>query len=210
MDNESAVFTDVFSGIYRNSLWGNGSGSGSQIENAFTLVGWMQYFIVKNKITSIIDCGCGDWQWMQFVSLSNINYLGLDCVPEVIEKNRIQFGKSNILFEVADATQFSQTADLVIFKDVLQHLPNKSVKKAMDNALNNAKYVCVINGISGISSDGQPLKENTDIKVGDYRPLNLTVNPFNYVGNVFLEYKPNDQETSKRIEIFSTLKKKTD
>jgi hypothetical protein len=55
-------YTDEFIKIYNTNYWGNGSGSGSYIKNTIEYNKYIIDFIKKNKINSITDIGCGDWQ----------------------------------------------------------------------------------------------------------------------------------------------------
>ena len=59
------------------------------------------------KITSVLDIPCGDFNWMQKVDLSNIEYIGADIVEELIKKNiEIYEGKNNLRFKVLNLGRF--------------------------------------------------------------------------------------------------------
>ena len=63
-------------------------------------------------------------------------------------------------------------ADLALFKEVFQHLPIWEVIKIIDASLENSKYIIAIN-----ESTGQHLNREIDIVV--YRPIELSLQPFN-------------------------------
>jgi hypothetical protein len=74
-------------------------------------------------------------------------------------------------------------ADLLICKDVLQHLPYEDIQKIIKQ-FDKFKYCIVIN-------DVDPVKltcENVDIPRGHYRCLDLTKPPFSLIGRKVLVY----------------------
>jgi len=89
----------VFSKIYDKSLWGNGSGSGSDPKNAKPYIELLKSHLNDKKYKSIVDLGCGDWQIMsQIIIPDNTHYIGYDLVKSVINKNITNYKKSNIDF----------------------------------------------------------------------------------------------------------------
>lgn len=163
----------VFDTIYKQKIWSNGSGQGS---NAIVLQGYIRFleqFIREHGITSIADIGCGDWQYMCHVDLNGIDYTGYDVASTVIEANRRKFSAPNISFVHYDG-DFSaiKATDLAICKDVLQHLPNKNIFDFIENT-KKFKYVLVANDIV------DNMTGNTDIVMGQCRALDLRLPPFN-------------------------------
>jgi hypothetical protein len=45
-------------------------------------------FAEASSIRSATDLGCGDWQFSYLINWSNVEYPGIDLVPEVIDNNR--------------------------------------------------------------------------------------------------------------------------
>jgi hypothetical protein len=80
-------------------------------------------------------------------------------------------------------------AELLISKDVLQHLSNELVHKFIRNNLRKGKYKWVI-----LTNDRG--RENRDVASGGYRAIDLTAPPFELRGLVDLPIKFGD-ETSK-------------
>lgn len=180
----------IFSHIYHNRVWGTSpkgigsSGAGSTKESTIIYRQFLQEFINKNNIKSVVDLGCGDWEFSQLIDWSGVNYTGYDVVPLVIENNIKQFKKENINFYHADIlkTKFPP-ADLLICKDVLQHLSNDDIKTFLD-CIDNYKYCLITNDINPLSST-----TNFDIKSGEYRPIDLTNPPFTIIGAKVLTFK---------------------
>ena len=90
--NKNISNMNVFDDIYINKVWGvdeNGegiSGSGSKVENNIKYLNFLNTFIKINKIKSIVDLGCGDWQLMSKVNLNGIKYDGYDNSNIIIDK----------------------------------------------------------------------------------------------------------------------------
>jgi hypothetical protein len=90
--NKSAK--DVFTEIYKSNLWGSSesiSGTGSVKEQTESLINELDKLLKDMNISSILDIPCGDFNWMQKVDLSNIDYIGADIVEELIENNIKQY-----------------------------------------------------------------------------------------------------------------------
>ena len=186
--------SEIFTQIYKENVWGAGSGTGSVVENCYPLIGWLQVFLKRQRIETFIDYGCGDWQWMQYVNLDGVTYRGIDCADSIVAQNIRCFGRDNISFSSGTIIESIAIADLAFCKDVLQHLPNREVIEIIDAFLKNSKYVIAING-----SMGQYLNE--DIDVGGYRPIDISLPPFNYVIENLLEYSPRKGEVNKSIQL---------
>jgi 2-polyprenyl-3-methyl-5-hydroxy-6-metoxy-1,4-benzoquinol methylase len=164
---------EVFSKIYKEDLWHGGSGAGSKLENVKEYVEVLQKYIDKPEVKTVLDLGCGDWQFSKFLDLSSVSYLGVDVVESVIESNSTSYSASNIKFISRDITTYEvPKADLIICKDVLQHLSNKDVVTILVKIITSSKF-------SLITNDFKPENtENKDINNGDYRCLDLTLSPF--------------------------------
>ncbi|MDB6095842.1 MAG: hypothetical protein JWM09_120 [Francisellaceae bacterium] len=168
---EYGVDKKVFSEIYTSAAWGLGSGSGSYAKNTGPYREFLENFILSHPdIHSVVDFGCGDWQIMSLVKLpENLNYTGVDVVPHIIHRNQ-QYLKKNIHFKLIKNEHETPKADLIIVKDVLQHWPNEKINYFYEHIIKKYKYALIINSYG--------LNENKDIKLGWYRPLDLTKKPF--------------------------------
>ncbi|HAQ05822.1 TPA: SAM-dependent methyltransferase, partial [Candidatus Azambacteria bacterium] len=54
---------NVFTDIYTKRFWFGGSGSGSLVENTVSYRNFLETFISDNEIKTVLDFGCGDWQF---------------------------------------------------------------------------------------------------------------------------------------------------
>lgn len=165
----------VFSDIYARSVWGKGSGAGSVPANVEEYLRYLQEFIRSRGIRRIVDCGCGDWQLMRHVELAGVDYLGIDLVPDVISRNRQEFGRPGVRFELGNFTEMElPDADLVLCKDVLQHLPNRAVFRFLAQ-LDRFEYALLTNDLGRNAARDATLAGSS----WHFAPIDLMAPPFN-------------------------------
>jgi len=167
---------NVFSTIYKDNVWNSDesrSGPGSQLNTTRIIREKLPVLFRQFEIKTFLDVPCGDYNWMKEVDKQNIIYKGGDIVPELIEENNQKYKTENVSFEVIDITRdILPTVDMIFCRECLQHLSYENVFKALNNIkCSGSKYFLVTSYPSTIS--------NWDIFDGDYRPLNLTISPFN-------------------------------
>src|SRR5579871_398362 len=75
--------SQTFSKIYEANEWGYGSGVGSLPLNNVDYIKFLKLFIERNTIRSVVDFGCGDWQFSRFINWAGITYTGFDIVEDV-------------------------------------------------------------------------------------------------------------------------------
>lgn len=109
-----------------------GSGPGSTVPNTIELVKWLKNCIIKNRIKTILDIGCGDMQWFPevFKKLNrDISYTGVDCSEFIIQKHKVTFPHHSFVVDDVYSDSFFKnninSYDLVICKDVIQHRVNE-------------------------------------------------------------------------------------
>jgi SAM-dependent methyltransferase len=172
--------SSYFDTIYKEERWGKGSGEGSCLHNCSTYIAYLIEFIHQNKIQSIVDFGCGDWQYMQHIPLDGINYTGIDVAPSLIEKNKTLF--PNVKFECKNIVEESSPpADLMICKEVFQHLSNEDILMILPQ-VKRYKYCLITNDFG---PNNRVVKQQEGF---DYEPLDLLSPPFNLTGKVVLEW----------------------
>ncbi|MEO8702229.1 MAG: class I SAM-dependent methyltransferase [Kofleriaceae bacterium] len=179
----------AFDAIYTNATWGakkgtGTSGVGSTLRSTLIYRTFLKQFLEQLEIKSVVDAGCGDWEFSQAVDWTGIDYKGYDIVASLIEQDTAKYGKPNIQFFKADFLETDlPKADLLISKNVLQHLSNADVMKFLPQ-LKKYKHVLLIDGVNAITLSS----DNPDIPVGGYRELDLTAPPFNLTGAKLLTY----------------------
>ena len=165
----------VFTEIYKDNKWDNEesvSGSGSTQSATRFLVQQLNVLIQRFDIRSILDIPCGDFNWMQHLTLDGIDYHGADIVSELIAANQVRFPQHR--FSVLDLiTDDLPAADLIICRDCMVHLPNDSVLRALTNIRRSSSRFLLA---TTFVWDGIP---NLNVQTGQWRKLNLELAPFN-------------------------------
>jgi len=160
--SEEAARAVIFDQIYARGSWardaqGKGtSGEGSTLEFTRLYRVFLQDFLAAHRIRSVVDAGCGDWEFSQAIDWTGIDYLGLDIVPSIIEADRRKFGTAKIRFAVADIVRDElPPADLLVVKDVLQHLSHADISRFLAN-LPRYRHVLIVNDVHPASLTAVP------------------------------------------------------
>ena len=180
----------AFEGIYRNAVWGrNGadagtSGFGSALRTTRVYRTWLEEFLFDADIHSVVDAGCGDWTFSKAIDWKGIDYKGFDIVPSVIEKDKAAYTKANVHFFTANIVDDElPPADLIIVKQVLQHLPNSAVQRFLKQ-LPKYKHALIVEDVDSMTLSAK----NVDIEPGAFRFLDVTRPPFNLKGAKLLSF----------------------
>jgi SAM-dependent methyltransferase len=165
----------VFSDIYETNKWGSNesvSGPGSSLEQTRVIREYLEVFLPKHGVRTILDVPCGDFNWMSRVDLGDIRYTGADIVPDLIQSNNRRFARENVNFITKDLTRDPlDTFDLVLCRDCLMHLSNAQVVQALKNICATSSKYLLTTGFTNTST-------NHDIAHGQWRAINLTAPPF--------------------------------
>lgn len=167
------VFTEIFKAKY----WGDFdsvSGPGSTLPQTKHVIEWLPHALRELQVASMLDIPCGDFHWMQHVNLEGVQYIGADIVPEIIQANTAEHAGTGREFRTLDLCASSlPRVDLIFTRDCLVHLPHEMIWDALDNVRRSGAHwlmaTCFPNTV-----------ENKDIRVGEWRRLNLMRPPFNF------------------------------
>lgn len=161
------MLQNIFDRIYLTDGWNGGSGPGSRPQNTAKYVKFLNSFIRENKIKSILDVGCGDWQLMSMIDLSGVRYKGIDVSPvaTAFAKSKAPLGTDISTDNIED---IHESFDLVHIKDVLQHLEFSECRRILEIISTRHKSALVVNDHPGALND---------IQNGQCRPLNITSEP---------------------------------
>jgi SAM-dependent methyltransferase len=179
---------EIFEDIYARNAWGRGSGVGSLPIHTRGYIRVLERFLQEHRIRTVVDLGCGDWQFSRLISWRDVIYTGYDLVRPIIERNTAEFSAEGITFHVFSG-DFNDlpSADLLIAKDVLQHWSNESIVAFLPT-LKKYKYSLITNCVN---SSGPTT--NVDIQNGKFRPLDLRLPPFKVAAEEiysFSNYRP--------------------
>jgi SAM-dependent methyltransferase len=163
---------EIFDNIYKQSIWGYKSGPGSAPNYAMTWITQVNKFLDKEDIKTVLDIGCGDWRVGQKLKLENKQYTGIDISSVIIDDIKHN-ATNNIKFINVDIEEYDiPQTDLILIKDVLQHLPNSSIINIVNKIIKSCRYAIICNDIS--------IENIGDIEPGGHRAINLLKEPFNF------------------------------
>lgn len=168
---------ETFRQIYRSRAWGNGeslSGPGSSVARVAAFKADLESLLRELQVHSLLDAGCGDFNWMKDLNAELAQYIGVDIVPEIVSANQSTHKSETRIFLNLDITSDSlPQVDLIICRDCLVHLPFKSIVAALKNFhQSNSTYL--------LATSFPGLAKNADIQTGGWRQLNLMLPPFNF------------------------------
>ena len=187
--------------MYENAVWGvdssgqGHSGEGSTLATTRKYRHFLEELIRDENISSIVDAGCGDWQFSSHIDWGDAKYLGIDISSIAIDRVHRRYASPKVSFQQGDITQQLPEADLLIIKDVLQHLPNHYVERFIRNNLQPGRYRLAV--ITNDRYDDEP--NNQDIHLGEFRPLDLSMEPFAL--KIEQEYRLFDEFPQKIVQI---------
>ncbi len=182
----------VFDEIYQTHFWGNGSGSGSSPDATLPYREFLTRYLRDNRIRSVVDLGCGDWQFSRLIDWSGIRYHGFDAAKRVVLSNLEEFSNENVTFSVMESYEAIPTAELLIIKDVLQHLSNQEINRIVQELIPRFDRTLVTNCVPPIRSFFHLSSMfNQDILTGDFRFVDLRRPPFNCEAEMLLEWEIN-------------------
>ena len=166
-----------FNYIYRTNHWRGKksiSGQGSELSQTKTIRENLPEIFVKYKIQSMLDLPCGDFNWMENISLNLSSYIGGDIVQEIIDSNNRNYSNEIRSFVKLDITKDPlPKVDLIFCRDCFVHLSNDDILKAIENIKKSQAKLFMTTTFTACRS-------NEDIVTGDWRILNLMKKPFNF------------------------------
>ena len=190
---------NIFNEIYKNSFWGNGSGHGSDLNYCKPYINYLHKFFKDFKVKTIVDLGCGDWQFSKEINFEGIQYYGIDIAENVIENNKKLYSAENIQFKLLENYKDIPKSDLLICKDIMQHLSIDENQKIIKELFPKFKYIISTNCVSPKNMFGkflykrtgkyQLIKVNKDILDGDFTLFNISKPPYNQKAKKVLRFK---------------------
>jgi hypothetical protein len=165
---------EVFDAFYASRHWTgeSQSGPGSSLKATESIRTGLRDFISENNVESIFDVPCGDFFWMRSVTQAFTgSYIGADISHVIIEQN-CRLADDRHKFQVFDLIKdVPPPVDLILCRDLFIHLPLQDIELCLANLNKSAaKHILVTTYPHVI--------KNTNIKTGDFRPINLALEPF--------------------------------
>ena len=165
-----------FREAYLTNQWGDPesvSGPGSGVVRTAAFRDEIPPLLRDLGATSLLDAGCGDFNWIRLVDLPVERYLGVDIVPELVAHNARRHADAKYAFMLADFTRAELPCmDVILCRDCLVHFALADVRAALRNfTRSGARWLLTTTFV-----DRE--RQNADISTGDWRPLNLQLPPF--------------------------------
>ena len=165
-----------FRHIYETNHWNETesvSGPGSTLEETQPLRQLLPDLLRELNAETLLDVPCGDFHWMQHADLSGVRYIGGDLVGDLIERNQAKYLRDGVEFRKIDlVNDMLPSADVILCRDCLVHLSFADAQLALSNiARSEAKWF--------LTTSFPHVTRNDDIVTGQWRPINLTLSPFN-------------------------------
>jgi hypothetical protein len=182
--------SERFQRIFNDNLWGNNesvSGEGSNLSRTAVVRAKLPGLLTRHGVRSILDAPCGDFFWMKAVDLGGIDYTGVDIVPEIIARDVEQYGGPGRRFILGDLVEDAlPQADLILCRDCLVHLPYAETRKTLENFRRSGATWLLTTTFTGP-------RDNRDIELGDWRPINLERPPYRFPPAVDLINEESDE-----------------
>ena len=207
---DDATNKDLFSKIYSERKWGEDSdghpfysGTGSEPYNTGPYIEYVNEFVSKNRISSIVDIGCGDFRVGQQIILQGASYIGVDIVKDLIDFNSENFSSGSVSFVCMDiVTDELPKAELVLVRQVLQHLGNNDVILAI-NKIRSYNFAIITDEIP----NNKTHSINKDVVRGGTRfernsALYVERPPFDLTVDVVLDYPNHRGDRRLRTVLF--------
>lgn len=179
----------VFDRVYETGAWNSDvgsdedvvSGSGSLPANSRPYEDLVVERARALGVRRLVDVGCGDFQVAGRIleRLPEVDYVGLDVSARAVERNARRFASERVRFAQLDiARRDPPKGDLVLCREVLQHLPHAMVARALPR-LAGFPAALLTNCVNRAPT--QPM--NRDIPLGHCRSalgsgLDLTAPPY--------------------------------
>ncbi len=168
-----------FNRVFETRRWATGesvSGPGSDhgsgsVAHAARL---LHRFIPELGVRSLSDIPCGDFHWIGPVLADHpgIDYVGYDIVEPLIARNaRLNPGRSFVTLDIV--TEIPPPADLILCKDLVNHLYERDVRSALRNMVASGSTWLLITSNTGY--------ENLELEMlapGASRELDLAAPPY--------------------------------
>ena len=165
----------VFTRAYLKNSWGSKesrSGPSASLERTAALRTALPELFRELEIQSVLDCGCGDWNWMRHVDLTGIQYIGCDIVPQLVETLQQTYSAETVNFQVLNLLQDPpDTTDLWLARDLCSLFSSEDTWQFFQKFLDSeSKYI----GITSVETEDT----YQDIFTGFWTPRNFLAAPF--------------------------------
>lgn len=148
------------------------SGRGSTLVRTTAIRRELPALFRELGIRSVLDAGCGDFNWFPSLDAELDSYVGVEVVEELAAANQARHGSDRRRFCSLDVTRDDlPRVDLILCRDCLVHLKNGQVRAALRNFRRSGSTYLLATTFTGEHP-------NEDAPLGGWRPVNLERDPF--------------------------------
>lgn len=166
----------IMGNIYRQKLWGGKnqdffSGQGSHSKKVVRPYLKIVSDLLNTHENSLVVCdlGCGDFNVGKNLVSYASEYIAVDVVDELIERNQKKFQSDNLSFHQLNLVDDAlPKADVALVRQVLQHLSNEAIAKVTEK-LKTYPYVLVTEHLPKgkfVSNNDKPTGVSTRLSKG--------------------------------------------
>ena len=160
-----------------------GSGPGSTLDTTqeamgilHTLINELKRVSGKQRI-SLLDIPCGDFVWMNrfLQERHDVDYTGMDIVPQLIQNHANAFGSdTHLKFIEQDIVEapLTQAYDIIFCRMMLQHLTQRAFMKVLLHFSNSGSRYLLMT-----THAGHPRVSAVDLYSHRFRPVNFEIPP---------------------------------
>ena len=163
-----------FTRVYRKDRFGgkdSASGPGSDVEQTQVISREIPKLLRDLGVGSMLDAPCGDLHWMSRVDLGEIRYVGPDVVAGLVRAGTENYGRMGSFAHLDISRDPLPDVELIFCRDCLVHLSFRRALAAVANfRASGARYL--------LTTTFPDTERNEDIPTGGWRPLNLSLEPF--------------------------------
>lgn len=169
--------SQVFEELYKNNVKAGGeslSGPGSGLTRTQHIRLALPKLFSEFGINSVLDAPCGDFHWFKEIVTAINHYIGIDIVRQLIIDNRARYSSGQVEFLQGDISiDILPNTDMIFSRDCLTHMPFEDIFVTLQNfKQSGARYLILTTFMKD--------RVNSDIKLGDWRPLNFMRRPFEF------------------------------
>jgi len=166
----------AFRQIIAENKWGVNeslSGGGSDLLQTEVIRERLPALLAELDVSTILDVPCGDFFWMKHVPMDDVEYVGGDILPEIIQRNDELHRRPNVNFRALNLLKDDlPKVDLILCRDCLVHFSYRDALTALQN-------ICDSGSTYLLTTTFADRRRNHDIATGQFRPLNLEAHPIN-------------------------------
>jgi SAM-dependent methyltransferase len=175
--NPRGYMQSTFAPFYTENRWGDSesaSGPGSNLARTTKLRSELPPLLEEIGARTLLDAPCGDFNWMKDTILDVEQYIGVDIIRDLVSRNQDLYANDRTQFLFLDLTRDElPRVDVILCRDCFIHFSYRHIAAAVKNFKRSRSTYLLTNTYPG-------WQNNTNIRTGDFRHINLMLPPFNF------------------------------